>query len=263
MRLTRSMGLIRSMGLTRGTPTAFRSRLAGLIRLPLRLIPSSAIVSILSGPGRGMRWIAGSAPHGAWLGLLERDKLTPFVARLQSGMTVWDIGANVGLYTLPSARAVGPSGQVVAFEPMPRNLGFLRRHLTLNGLEGVVVCDVAVSDATGTLKMAEGDSPSEFHADAGGSVEVRAVTLDDWLSESGAPPPDVVKIDVEGSDDAVLRGGARSFAKYRPSIYLALHGERQRRACRDLLASWGYVVTSLEPGLVPDLSSEWLAEPLG
>ena len=256
------MRLTRSMGLSRRAPTAVRSRLARLIRLPLRLIPSSAVVPILSGPGRGMRWIVGSAPHGAWLGLLERDKLTPFVARLQRGMTVWDIGANVGLYTLPSARAVGPSGQVVAFEPMPRNLGFLRRHLTLNGLEGAVVCDAAVSDATGTLKMAEGDSPSEFHADAGGSVEVRAVTLDDWLSESGAPPPDVVKIDVEGSDDAVLRGGARSFAKYRPSIYLALHGERQRRACRDLLVSWGYEVTSLEPGLVPDLSSEWLAEPL-
>ena len=251
------------MRLTRWTPAPVRSRLGRLIRLPLRLIPPSATVPVLSGPLRGMRWIVGSAPHGAWLGVLERDKLTPFVARLRRGMTVWDIGANVGLYTLPSARAVGPTGHVVAFEPMTRNLGFLRRHLTLNGLEDVVVCDVAVSDATGTLKMAEGDSPSEFHADAGGSVEVRAVTLDDWLSESGAPPPDVVKIDVEGSDDAVLRGGARSFAKYRPAIYLALHGERQRRACRDLLASWDYEVTSLEPELVPDLSSEWLAEPLG
>lgn len=244
-------------------PRAIRSLFARLIRLPLRLVPSAAVVTVKAGPARGLRWIVGSAPHGAWLGLLERDKLTPFVARLQSGMTVWDIGANVGLYTLPSARAVGPAGRVVAFEPMPRNLGFLRRHLTLNGLEGVVVCAVAVSDTTGPLKMAEGDSPSEFHADAGGSFEVEAVTLDDWLAERGAPPPDVVKIDVEGSDDAVLRGGARSFAKYRPSIYLALHGERQRRACGELLASWGYRVTSLEPGLGPDLSSEWLAEPLG
>ena len=177
------MRLTRSMGLSRRAPTAVRSRLARLIRLPLRLIPSSAVVPILSGPGRGMRWIVGSAPHGAWLGFLERDKLTPFVARLQSGMTVWDIGANVGLYTLPSARAVGPAGHVVAFEPMPRNLGFLRRHLTLNGLEGVAVCAVAVSDATGTVRMAEGDSPSEFHAEAGGSVEVKAVTIGDAITE--------------------------------------------------------------------------------
>jgi FkbM family methyltransferase len=239
-----------------------KQRLGRLLRMPLRLIPPTAVVPVVSGPGRGMRWIVGSAPHGAWLGTLERDKLARFMARLRPGMTVWDIGANVGLYTLPSARAVGPAGQVVAFEPMPRNLRFLRRHLALNGLGGVAVCDAGVSDAAGTLRMAEGDSPSECHVDPGGGWEVRAVTLDQWLSESGLPPPDVVKIDVEGSDDAVLRGGARSFAKYRPPVYLALHGEPQRRACAQLLAAWGYEVRSLEPGLGPDASFEWLAEAL-
>lgn len=239
-----------------------KQRFGRLLRMPLRLIPPTAVVPVVSGPARGMRWIVGSAPHGAWLGTLERDKLAGFMARLRPGTTVWDIGANVGLYTLPSARAVGPEGSVVAFEPMPRNLHFLRRHLALNGLGRVAVCDAGVSDAAGTLRMAEGDSPSEFHVDPGGSWEVRAVTLDEWLCESGLPPPDVVKIDVEGSDDAVLRGGVRSLAKYRPLIYLALHGEPQRRACAQLLAAWGYEVTSLEPGLGPDASSEWLAEPL-
>ena len=230
--------------------------------MPLRLVPPTAVVTVVSGPGRGMRWIAGSAPHGAWLGTLERDKLARFVARLRPGMTVWDIGANVGLYTLPSARAVGPTGHVAAFEPMPRNVGFLRRHLALNNLGHVTVCAAAVNDSEGTLEMAEGDSPSEFHADPGGGWEVRAVTLNAWLLESGSPPPDVVKIDVEGSDDAVLRGGARSFAKHRPPIFLAIHGEPQHRACVQLLAAWGYAIRSLEPGLGPDASSELLAEPL-
>lgn len=239
-----------------------KQRFGRLIRMPLRLIPPTAVVPVLSGPGRGMRWIVGSTPHGAWLGTLERHKLASFMARLRPGMTVWDIGANVGLFTLPSARAVGPTGHVVAFEPMPRNLRFLRRHLALNGLGGIVVCEAAVSDRAGTLRMKEGDSPSEFHADPGGDWEVRAITLDEWLSENGALPPDVVKIDVEGSDDAVLRGGARSFAKYRPAIYLALHGEPQAWACAQLLAAWGYKVTSLESGLGPHASSEWLAEPL-
>ena len=81
------------------------------------------------------------------------------------------------------------------------------------------------------------------------------------LSESASPPPDVVKIDVEGSDDAVLRGGAVAFSKYRPLIYLALHGERQRLASSLLLADWDYRVVSLEADLDPDVSSEWLAEP--
>jgi hypothetical protein len=110
--------------------------------------------------------------------------------------------------------------------------------------------------------MAEGDSPSEFHADPAGRWQVLAVTLDDWFAASGSPSPDLVKIDVEGSDDAVLRGGARTFAAYQPPIYLALHGERQRRECAALLAGWGYRVTSLERGMGPEVGNEWLAEPL-
>jgi FkbM family methyltransferase len=209
-----------------------------------------------------MRWIAGSAPSGAWVGTLERDKLKQFVRRLQCGMTVWDIGANVGLYTLPSARAVGPTGRVYAFEPMPRNFSLLRRHIAMNQLSNVEIYEVAVGDTGGTLRMAEGDSPSEFHADPAGRWEVPVVSLDDWLVVSGSPSPDLVKIDVEGSDDAVLRGGARTFAAYRPLIYLALHGERQQRECAGLLGGWGYRVTPLERGMGSEESSEWLAEAL-
>jgi len=237
-----------------------RSPLGRLLRLPLRLVPPTAVVPVLSGPLRGMRWIAGSAPAGAWVGTLERAKLKQFVQRLRRGMTVWDVGANVGLYTLPSARAVGPMGRVYAFEPMPRNFELLRRHLAMNRLSNVEIYEVAVVDAGRSLRMAEGDSPSEFHADPAGRWQVPAVTLDDWLAASDSPSPDLVKIDVEGSDDAVLRGGARTFAAYRPPIYLALHGERQRRECAALLAGWGYRVTSLECGMEPEESSEWLAE---
>ena len=89
-----------------------RSAVGRLIRLPLRLIPSEAVVPIVSGPMCGMKWIAGSMPHGAWLGTLERRKLSDFGKRLHMGMMVWDIGANVGLYSLLSARLVGSSGRV-------------------------------------------------------------------------------------------------------------------------------------------------------
>ena len=231
------------------------------MRLPLRCIPEGAVVPILSGPNRGRWWTVGSAPHGAWLGTLEREKLAHFVARIREGMTVWDIGANVGLYTLPAARAVGPTGHVVAFEPMPRNLRILRRHLALNGCGRVEVCDAAVCDEVGPLRMADGDSPSEFHASPAGRWEIPGITLDGWFSERRTPSPDVVKIDVEGSDEAVLQGAAHTFAKYRPLIYLALHGERQRRGCAVLLAAWNYRVLSLEPDLGADVGSEWLAEP--
>lgn len=114
-----------------------RSWLGRVARLPLRCLPKSAVVPMIGRPCRGLWWLAGSAPHGAWLGTLERRKLSHFVSRLRPGMTVWDIGANVGLYTLAAARVVRPGGRVAAFEPLPRNLGFLRRHLDLNGCAGV------------------------------------------------------------------------------------------------------------------------------
>src|ERR1051325_10632497 len=127
---------------------------------------------VLSGPMRGMRWIVGSTSHGAWLGTLERGKLSHFAKRLRCGLTVWDIGANVGLFTLPSAKVIGIAARVYAFEPMPRNLGYLRRHVELNSLGNVEIVPFAVSDKDGKLRMADGDTPSEFHIDAEGRFEI-------------------------------------------------------------------------------------------
>ncbi|MGC1272192.1 MAG: FkbM family methyltransferase [Planctomycetaceae bacterium] len=209
-----------------------------------------------------MRWITGSCPHGAWIGLLERGMLRQFTARLREGSTVWDIGANVGLYTLASSRAVGNGGRVYAFEPMPRNLEHLRRHIAMNGLANVIVVPSAASDADGMLRMAEGDSPSEFHADERGEFEIEAIALDRWQSECGGPPPEVVKIDVEGAETQVLRGAATTFSRDRPVIFLALHGDAQRRDCRELLTGWGYRIRPAGDADDVEHSSEWLAEPI-
>jgi FkbM family methyltransferase len=176
-------------------------------------------------------------------------------------MTVWDIGANVGLYTLPSAKAVGSTAHVYAFEPLPRNLEYLRHHVALNQLANVVIIPAAVGDAMGVLRMAEGDSPSEFHVDPLGDITVPAIALDEWWVESGSSSPDLVKIDVEGAEGDVLRGGAGTFSKHRPPIYIELHGEDQRRECSTLLSGWGYRLVSLEPPYEPEVSDAWLAEP--
>lgn len=231
-----------------------------LLRLPLALVPRDAVMPVLRGPNRGLRWIARSTPHGAWLGLLEADKLRLFARHLEPGMEVWDVGANVGLYTLAAARAVGPRGGVAAFEPMEANLAFLRRHLELNDLGRVRVVDKAVSDRHGTLRMAEGDSPSEFHADPEGSFEVEAIPLDAWARDTAAPAPSVIKIDVEGAEGAVLRGAEETLATARPVLFLALHGDEARRECREVLDRRGYRVRSLEPA-PPEESCEWLAVP--
>ena len=233
-----------------------------ILRLPLRLLPPTAVVPVVSGPIKGMKWIVGSTPHGAWLGTLERAKLTHLASCLRTGMVVWDIGSHVGLFALASARAVGPTGRVYAFEPIQRNVKYLRQHVSLNHLSNVMVVEAAVDEKQGMLRMAAGDSYSEYHADEQGDLEVPCIALDLWQDETNSPPPDVVKIDVEGAEDAVLRGGARTFASCRPTIYVALHGERQREQCGALLVEWGYRLFSMEEGLGVEESSEWLAEPV-
>src|SRR5215471_5126199 len=92
-----------------------------LLRLPLRLMPRDVRVPILQGQLKGKWWIAGSNSHGCWLGSYEFDKRRLFEQTIKPGATVFDIGANVGFYTLLSSVLVGSGGKVYTFEPVPSN----------------------------------------------------------------------------------------------------------------------------------------------
>ena len=94
-----------------------RSYLGRVMRLPLKIIPGNAVLPILQGPLRGARWVVGSGTHGCWLGTYELPKVELFAGTIQEGMTVFDIGAHAGYYSLIASRAVGGAGHVVAFEP--------------------------------------------------------------------------------------------------------------------------------------------------
>jgi FkbM family methyltransferase len=237
-------------------------RLAGVLaRAPLRLVPPRLVVPVIAGPMRGLWWIAGSAPHGAWLGRLESAVLADFVRRVPKGACVWDVGANVGLYTLAAARAAGAGGLVVAFEPMARNVSLLRRHVALNGLKHVMVVAAAVSNVNGTTNMREGPSPSEFHLDPTGPIQVESISLDTWHQQSGARSPDVVKIDVEGAEALVLEGAHRLIGTSRPIIYLSVHTNEQAERCRQILCEAGYRLTNVRHERWPFAASEWIALP--
>jgi predicted RNA methylase len=92
---------------------------------------------ILQGPGRGIRWIVGAGTHGCWLGSYESEKQAVVAEALGPGMVFYDLGANAGFYTLLAARAVLPGGEVIAFEPLPENISYLRRHVERNGFRNV------------------------------------------------------------------------------------------------------------------------------
>ena len=230
-------------------------------RAALKLLPGGLVVRVPMGPMRGMRWMPESMPHGAWLGQLERAQLDAFLSHIQPGTTVWDVGANVGLYAIPSARAAGAAGGVFAFEPVPRNLTYLRRHIALNHLHNVQVIDAAVSDRPGEVRMGPGASPSEAAMTDDGPWVVRAVPLDAWRVETNTPAPGLIKIDVEGHEHCVLAGAIETLRRARPVVFLSIHGAAQAEACRAILIREGYRLSSLQSGVALEAASEWLAEP--
>src|ERR1700745_973314 len=87
-----------------------------LLRAPLRLIPRSTVLPILQGPLRGKKWTAGSGSHGCWLGSYEYHKQRALQQELKVGNVVYDIGANVGFYTLLASVMIGDTGYVYSFE---------------------------------------------------------------------------------------------------------------------------------------------------
>jgi FkbM family methyltransferase len=229
-----------------------------LLRLPLRLVPGRAILPILFGPARGSRWIAGSTTHGAWLGTYEAEKQAAIARRLRRGSALYDVGANVGVYTLLASKRVGDAGHVVAFEPLPENLAFLRRHLQLNRCGNVRVVEAALSDQCGTGTFAAGGHRSMGRLTTDGTVAVSVVTLDEVVARLGLPLPSVIKMDIEGGEVAALRGAEAMVGRSRPIIFLSTHGRTVRQQCLEWLGSRGYDTSAL-PG--DDSGEEWVAQP--
>ena len=236
------------------------SRLGRALRAPLKLIPEGTVVRVLQGPLRGARWIVGSSTAGCWLGSYELSKVRLFASTIRPGMTVFDIGAHAGYFTLIASKLVGGSGHVVAFEPAPRNLRYLRRHLSLNHVSNVTVVEVAVSDRAGVGRFDVGAESSLGRLDPAGTMDVRTTTLDELVTGGSVPSPHVLKLDIEGAESDALVGAAAILREARPAIFLATHGSSVHDSCLSILRRSGYTVRALEHG-DPAFSDELIARP--
>ncbi len=140
---------------------------------------------------------------------------------------VIDVGANIGLMTLAMSKIVGTGGRVYSFEPGPVSFGLLRRNIYSNLLNGnVSIFDNALSDSEGTFNLfinLSGESDNQLHKDTETyqfrdeerrpSFQVNTLTLDAFAEDNGIDCNDIsfVKIDTQGHDLAVLRGGRALF----------------------------------------------------
>jgi FkbM family methyltransferase len=155
------------------------------------------------------------------------------LASLPRGGTFVDVGANWGYFTLAAAHAVGAEGRILALEPDPRVAAELSANVARNGIRHVTVVEAAASEGAGQAVLAgyaEGDrnrGVSSLVSRPVGDAEsfvVRTAALDDLLDEHGIASADLVKVDVEGAEEMVLRGMARGLAsgRYR-GVLLELH----------------------------------------
>lgn len=217
-----------------------RSALGQVLRAPLRVIPPTMQIPILQGRLKGKKWIVGSSQHGCWLGSYEYDKQQLFEATVKSGNVVFDLGAHVGFYTLLASVLVGETGRVFAFEPLPNNLNYLKQHLSLNSITNVQVIEAAVSDRTGVATFDIHDSSFQGHLSTTGQLQVKTVSLDDWIAKGKIPSPDYMKIDVEGAEMDVLVGARELLQRSHPKIALATHSDELRYDCCQFLKTLGY-----------------------
>jgi FkbM family methyltransferase len=178
------------------------------------------------------------------------------LARLmRPGMTFIDAGANIGQYTLLAATAVGATGTVHAFEPIPKNFERLQQAVAANGLTNVRANRAALWNETAQLRFdLPGDAKDNagtygvvLGADRGAAIEAPALRLDDYLASAGVSRVDMIKMDVEGAEPFALEGARATLERDRPMILMEVNrasflGESGESCARmgDLLRAIGY-----------------------
>ena len=202
-------------------------------------IVSPVRLRIRGGPLAGSRWILSTGKHFI-AGTYEPEKTHCIVAAAQPGMAVLDVGAHVGYFALMMAERVTSGGVVHAFEPRDLNRHFLQTHVRINGITNVRVHSHCLGDRVGPAKFNTRTGTGTGHLSSDGNVSVEMMTIDSLVEDGTIPVPDLIKIDVEGAEVLVLRGGYSMICGRRPTMILAVHSEALERECRAILEPLGY-----------------------
>jgi FkbM family methyltransferase len=215
---------------------------------------------VRTGPAAGLRL----HPEGASADYADGGNELPVQLAVQEllspGDVFYDIGANVGFFAMLAAREVGPGGAAYAFEAVAEIAAAAERNAVLNGLSNVTVVTAAVSDTDGSAELlltthpggatlAGGQTPPDLR----GRRKVDTVRLDTLLAAGRIRAPQLVKIDVEGAEPAVLAGMTELLAAHHPALICEFDGPDDAAVAaavtrfRTRLAGLAYSVRTLDP----------------
>lgn len=265
-------GIRRGVHLILGSPAGAPALAA--VRTGARLLPSRATRAVAFYAGEYLAEqgsvLTGKVPTGSAIGLLSRDRMhrhiylhgvhepatTSFLmSTVGQGSTAIDVGANAGYFSLLLADLAGPSGRVHAFEPNPELFDLLRSSATVRAGNNLVPVRAALGESEGLndLYLSTDSANSglstmspQVAGQGATTVKVATRTLDGYCTEHSLTP-DIVKVDVEGHELAVL-AGARALLANRPPAYVICELETARNAAAPLvgfMGGFGYRACSL------------------
>ena len=157
----------------------------------------------------------------------QSDEFKNFLLQCNDRMFLFDVGAHFGMFSLAAAHF---GGKAIAVDPSPIATRMIARQAALNGLtKSIRIIQAAVSDESGVVDLLSSGVFSDgyfkmSHGRAKGELtQTQAMTIDELVGQHGVPTH--IKIDVEGQEAAVLRGGRKTLEKFSPILFLELHNE--------------------------------------
>lgn len=224
-------------------------------RLSHRLLPSDEKIwaRIRHGPAKGI-WLELNPRTGQDYvhGRAEASVQKALAEILKPGMVFFDLGANIGLFSLLASRLVGTSGKTFSFEPDPVTALRLSRNIEKNRFHNIVVVEAGAGSATGrfTFLSADASSPDRglgrfaLEGEKGAGEARQCYALDDFVREF--PRPDAIKCDVEGAEAEVIQGARNLFTSCRPWIIFEIHSVANGEAVQKLCAEIGYNIRAID-----------------
>lgn len=245
------------------SPRRFANAVHALLnRLPGERYP----VLNCSGPLQGYRMRVDWNKHRSFAyGTWEPEIVAAIMNYVRSGMTAIDIGAHGGFFSLLLAKIVGPSGHVVAFEPLPANFRILKENVALNSIQNTTIEMLAVCDHSGEFEL---EVPGAETQSLAGPLEpgeecrmmrTRCTSLDSYF-DGTKMQVDFIKMDVEGAEDSVLEGSLDILNRCHPTMMVELHNvvDRAQHPVTLRLQNLGYAIDNVgEASFTAHILAKW------
>lgn len=182
----------------------------------------------------------------------------------------FDVGSNIGYYSI-IAKIMNPKVKVHAFEPSIGPYHFLSKNISVNGMsKDIVLQNLAVSDVVGAVDFSSNKNPKydylKYDLSSVGNIpekissmkrtRVNSISLDQYSEENGVYP-DLIKIDTEGHEDEVIKGGSDTILKYRPKIICEILRESESTELNKIILDYNYScvdITGGQPRWVEDIN---------